>query len=84
MGESRLKLILSVDALAPSLTGIGRYTWELAKRVGQTLGIDQVRYYRNRSWVDDPAIFLNQANPVHRRRLKLPRPVRDWYWQRAC
>ena len=83
-GRLFLKLILSVDALSPSLSGIGRYTWELAKRVGQTPGIDQVRYYRNRSWVDDPAIFLNQANPVRRRRLKLPRLVRDWYWQRAC
>ena len=26
-----MKLILAVDAIVPPLTGIGRYTWELAR-----------------------------------------------------
>ena len=33
-----MKVILSVEALEPMLTGIGRYTWELASRLPVALG----------------------------------------------
>jgi len=79
-----LRVILSVDALAPSLTGIGRYTWELASRLGQMPGVEQVRYYRSGHWVDAPAALLSATTLNHKRRFKYPRWAKDWYWQRAC
>lgn len=77
-----MKLIFAVDALAPQLSGIGRYTWELARRMGQAPEIEQVRYYRNGQGISDPAALLEGAyrKPVFR----LPRWTREMYWQRAC
>lgn len=79
-----MRVILSVDALAPSLTGIGRYTWELASRLGQMPDVEQVRYYRSGHWVDEPAALLRAATQKHKRRFKYPRWAKDWYWRRAC
>lgn len=79
-----MKVILSVEALAPSLTGIGRYTWELASRLGSVPGVEQVRFYRSRRWVDDPVSLLSLAAKDQKRRLKIPRWLRDWYWKLAC
>lgn len=53
-----MRLIVSVDALQPSLTGIGRYTWELVQRLQQTPGLRQLRFYRAGRWVRDPARLL--------------------------
>jgi hypothetical protein len=33
-----MKIIISVDAIKAPLTGIGRYTWELANRIPSILG----------------------------------------------
>jgi alpha-1,3-rhamnosyl/mannosyltransferase len=76
-------LILSVDALSTSLSGIGRYTWELASRLRQTSGIDQIRYYRAGVWVNDPAALLVAGSGVRKGRFKYPRWAKDWYWRRA-
>ncbi len=48
-----MKLILSVDAIVPPLTGIGRYAFELASRLAQHPNIELVRFYSNRRWVHD-------------------------------
>lgn len=77
-------MILSVDALSPSLSGIGRYTWELASRLGQMSGVEQVRYCRSGRWVDDPAVLLSQDVQKAKRRFKYPRWAKNWYWRRAC
>ncbi len=75
-----MKLVLSVEALAPKLTGIGRYVWELASRVPQQLGVEQVRFYRQGQWVSDPSTLLQesvQAAVVQSvARLKWPRWIR--------
>ena len=55
-----MRLIVSVDALTPSLTGIGRYTWELVTRLQGAPGLKQLRFYRAGRWVKDPA-RLRQA-----------------------
>jgi alpha-1,3-rhamnosyl/mannosyltransferase len=83
--ESYLKLILSVDALSPSLSGIGRYTWELAKGLKSDATIKQVKFYRAESWINDPAILLldSAAQAKNKRRLKYPRWAKDLYWQQA-
>ena len=53
-----MKIALSVDALAPSLTGIGRYTWELVKGLQQHSAVDELGFYRHGRAVADPAVYL--------------------------
>lgn len=86
-----VKLVLSVDALSPSLSGIGRYTWELAQRLPMHARLENVRFYRSGRWVDKPASLLEAAAPKPpqtkaraRLRLKQPRWWRDWRVSAAC
>jgi glycosyltransferase involved in cell wall biosynthesis len=83
-----LKLILSTEAISPDLTGIGRYTWELANRLPHQDQVDNVRFYRNGNWVSDPQSLLHAAVPqaanTPHLRFKLPRRVRDWGMHYAC
>lgn len=83
-GKLRLKLILSVDALSPSLSGIGRYTWELAKGLDQLKDIEQVLYFRAGHWVDNPATLLNENSTKSKRGIKYPRWAKKLYWQHVC
>jgi len=53
-----LKLIFSVEAVAPPLSGIGRYAWELAQRLPSAPGIESVRFFHNGRWVKNPATLL--------------------------
>ena len=53
-----LRLILSVEALEPRLSGIGRYSWELAQRLPLMNGVEKIRFYRNGEWIIDPASLL--------------------------
>ena len=85
-----LKLVLSVEALSPGLTGIGRYTWELAQRLPLHAQLQGVRFYRGGRWVDEPANLLQAAAPKAagkakpRLPLKQPRWLRDWRTSVAC
>lgn len=56
-----LKIILSVDALQPPLTGIGRYTWELATRLPAHDDIAELRLRTALNWVasDDLASLVH-------------------------
>ncbi|MCI4589182.1 glycosyltransferase family 4 protein [Sphingobium sp. BYY-5] len=56
-----LRVILSVEALEPRLSGIGRYSWELAQRLPFIEDVHNVRYYRNGEWIADPALLLDPA-----------------------
>jgi glycosyltransferase involved in cell wall biosynthesis len=83
-----LKLVLSVEALAPNPTGIGRYTWELARRLPTHPQLADMRFYRHGRWVnnpqgllDVPAALAQTKSPI---RFKLPRSVRDWGMAVAC
>lgn len=59
-----MNVVLAVDAINPSLTGIGRYTWELATRLPALLASeDQLRYMARHRWVNDIAA-LRVAAPV--------------------
>nr|WP_295953167.1 glycosyltransferase family 1 protein [Rhodoferax sp.] len=87
-----MKVILSVDALAPALTGIGRYTWELACRLGAVNGVEQLRFYRNQRWIPEPGSLLVPAPDGGTRSLfkpkartfKWPQFVKNGYWQHMC
>ena len=86
-----MKLIFSVEALAPQLTGIGRYTWELAQRLPAHEALEGVDFYRSGRWVTDLTKLL-QSTPAARAAktfrlrnpLRWPRWARDLSMSRAC
>ena len=65
-----MRIVLSVEALEPVLTGIGRYTWELARRLPQL--VRSVQFFRLGRLISDPASLLL---PV---RAKKPNRKRKW------
>lgn len=76
-----MQLALGVEALASQLTGIGRYTWELACRLPNVSGVESLKFFRAGTWHDDAASFLDDMAPVSRSptfRGRLPRKVRTW------
>lgn len=56
-----MKVVLAVDALTPPLSGIGRYTWELASRLALDSSIDQLHFYRNGYWIRNPSALLDPS-----------------------
>jgi len=68
---------LSVEALDPQLTGVGRYVWELARRLPTQAGIGKIRFLRNGEWFPDPARLLVDPSPKKR-----PKHIR-WLRKRA-
>lgn len=73
----RLNVALSVDALGPRLTGIGRYCLELARGIPAGPGVGEVRYFRGPHWLDDPEALLEEGwSPARRGR------VGRWLYQR--
>lgn len=88
-----MRTILSVEALSRQLSGIGRYTWELASRLPALLAPDAVQFHHQQRWVNNPALLLQELTedaflfppksiPWGLRRLykKLNRPN----WKRDC
>jgi alpha-1,3-rhamnosyl/mannosyltransferase len=61
---------LIVDSLGPTLTGIGRYTWELCKAVPGQPGIGNVGFFSQGVLEFDPAVFLDGKPAPHRGRLQ--------------
>lgn len=57
-----MKVILSVEALGPVLTGIGRYVSELAFTLPEKLGVSNLEFYRNGQWINDPKTLLTELN----------------------
>ena len=78
-----MKIILSVNAIKPPLTGIGRYTWELANRVPNMQGVESVRFFSGGRWVNNIGALLDQS-PVKlaalRRLLRNPVAVAAYRW----
>jgi alpha-1,3-rhamnosyl/mannosyltransferase len=63
VGVPALKLILGVDAIRPPLTGIGRYTWELAKYYSShELGFEKLRFFSAGKWIANPSHLLEQVS----------------------
>lgn len=80
-----MKLVLSVEALAPQLTGIGRYTWELAQGLHLHPQVESVLYYRSGRFIDTPGSIVQppapspqQGSDKRRLRVKQPRWLRKW------
>lgn len=60
-----LDVILATDILNPPLTGIGRYSYELAKRLAVNSRIRRLRYFSMGRWVSDP--FSGLEHPAQER-----------------
>ncbi len=76
-----LRVTLCVDALEPQLGGIGRYTWELCKRLSERDDISELRFFARNRLIEDPAQLL-RGEPVRRGR-KLMRLYFDWRARQA-
>lgn len=50
----KIELVMAVDAIVHPLTGIGRYAYELLRRVQQDPAIDCIHYFSLGRWVEDP------------------------------
>ncbi|GAA4005806.1 glycosyltransferase family 1 protein [Sphingomonas humi] len=68
-----LRITLDVNALEPHLGGIGRYTWELSRRLPRHDGIASVDYFARGRRLADPDVLLTGA-PLPPR----PRFFRSW------
>ncbi len=62
MKKLPLQVVLSVDALTIPLTGIGRYTWELAARIPLCDSVQRVRFYWQERWIKNPFDLLDPAH----------------------
>jgi alpha-1,3-rhamnosyl/mannosyltransferase len=71
-----MNVTLVVDALTPQLSGIGRYTWELCKRLPEQPGIDRLNYFSTGVFLDDPSVLL-QPEPAFATNRK-PGWLRRW------
>lgn len=64
-----MDVTLTVEALAPQLSGIGRYTWELCQRLPSEPGIAHLRFFLNGHFVADPEPLLRGAHQKGRPKL---------------
>jgi len=68
-----MKVLFGADIVRYPLTGIGRYAYELGRRLPGAAGIERVRYLRGGSVLDGlperPAIGRVQQNNAHLRRV---------------
>ena len=66
---AKLAVTLDIDALSPPLSGIGRYTWELATVLRDRREINRLNYHARSRVVADPRILLesDEPPPIHRR-----------------
>lgn len=62
---NQLRVILSVDAIARPLTGIGRYALELATRIDVHPRVQRRLYFSMGRWVEDPVSLLVSPPLTH-------------------
>lgn len=54
-----MKITLTIDALSPTLSGIGRYCWELVQRIPALAHPDEVFFYRDAAIWKRPDVFIS-------------------------
>jgi alpha-1,3-rhamnosyl/mannosyltransferase len=69
-----LKLIFCLDPLRVSITGIGRYTYELAKGFRDCAQLESLKFQYLLGWVDDPQTLINQYHSAEQVRSKGDHP----------
>lgn len=75
---TQVDVALSVDALSPKLTGIGRYCLELARGLPGAQGVGEVSYFRGPDWWSNPDVLLAKGGDRIRKR-RLHRWLDDRY-----
>lgn len=60
-----MKVILSVEPVRFPLTGIGRYTWELAQELARSPEISELKYFAGRHFLPALPVASSQANCQH-------------------
>lgn len=75
-----MRVGVTVDSLSTTLTGIGRYTWELCQGLASQPDIADLKYYLNDHWHSDPAGLITGTA---RRRSLLPKFLRPWQAKRG-
>ncbi len=78
-----MRVSLSVDALCPNLSGIGRYCWELARGLAEDRRVTSVRYFVGKRWIADPARLLT-ADPAPERKPRVFDKVEQWWIERRA
>lgn len=71
-----VRIALTVEALSPQLTGIGRYCWELAQRLPSHPGVGSVEYYAGSDRIRDLAHCLESPSRTPPWSRKLMAPLR--------
>lgn len=80
-----MRIALTVEALTPHLSGIGRYVWELAQRIGAEPSVEDVAFYRSGAWIADPARLLAEGGSVAPvSRFRVPRWAKKWHNSRMA
>lgn len=78
-----MNVVLAVDAIVPPLTGIGRYTWELARHYSEQEGwLTSVRFDFAGRWIENPSRLLEEQllhsdNRIPRF-LRVPASIGKW------
>jgi len=62
-----LRVTLCVDAIEREVNGIGRYAWELARRLPGQPGVSTLRYFARKRLIDDPGRLMRGEELRHRR-----------------
>lgn len=75
-----ISLGIGIEALGPTLSGIGRYTKELCRGMASHPEVGNLRFFRFDRWYAQPDHFLSSTRPPHPR---LPRLVRQPLAQRG-
>lgn len=55
-----MKLIFSLDPMRVSMTGIGRYTYELAKGLRDSNALEEIKYQFLLGWADSPEALVKK------------------------
>ena len=79
-----MKLIFSLDPMLMSLTGIGRYTYELAKGLRNSALLEQVKFQFLLGWVDDPQTLIDKYHSDNKAHAGVPSSsLKQWVHSRA-
>ena len=79
-----MKLIFSLDPMLMSLTGIGRYTYELAKGFRNSSLLEKVRFQFLLGWVDDPQTLIDKYHSNDKAHPASPgSPLKQWLHAQA-
>lgn len=61
-----MKVILSIDSVRFPLTGIGRYTFELAKKLQNAQNIDELKFLSGKNFLLELPLISEQAGQQHK------------------